>query len=127
VEVVPAKRLCSSLGSFTAFMGTVAGTCDEPAPAESEEEEAPAAKSELEIYFELPDAGMEEDILEWWPRHEALLPNLSRMARQYLGVSATSTSCKRVFSTSGRIFGPENQHMTGENLSERMWAKINKP
>ena len=62
-------------------MGTAAAIYDEPAPAESEEEEAPAAKSELEIYFELPDAGMEEDILEWWPRHEALLPNLSRMAR----------------------------------------------
>ena len=62
---MPAKRLCSSLGSFTAFMGTVAGICDEPAPAESDEEEATAAKSELQIYFELPDAGMEEDILAW--------------------------------------------------------------
>ena len=39
--------------------------CDEPAPTESKEEEASAAKSELEIYFELPHAGMEEDILGW--------------------------------------------------------------
>ena len=107
-------------------MDQVATTCDEPTPAEAEAPGVPI-RSEVEQYFELPDADIGGDVLQWWPRHEALLPNLSRMARQYLGIPATSASCERVFSTSGRIFGPENHHMTGENLSERMWAKINKP
>ena len=108
-------------------MGNVTATCDGLLSAEPEAQEARILKSEVEIYLKLPDAHMEEDIRKWWPRHEALLPNLSRMARQYLGIPATSASCERVFSTSGRIFGPENQHMSGEKLSERMWSKINKP
>jgi hypothetical protein len=108
-------------------MGNVTATCDGLLSAEPEAQESQILKSEVEIYLKLPDAHMEEDILKWWPRHKALLPNLSRMARQYLGIPATSASCERVFSTSGRIFGPENQHMSGEKLSERMWAKNNKP
>ena len=84
-------------------------------PAEPEAQEATLLKSEVEICLKLPDAHMEEDILKWWPRHEALLPNLSRMARQYLGIPATSASCERVFSTPGRTFGPENQHTPERN------------
>ena len=55
-------------------MGTVAATCDEPAPAESEEEEAPAAKSELEIYFELPNIGNTNT----WMTHPNTVP-ISRL------------------------------------------------
>ena len=89
-------------------------------------QEAPL-NSEVQIYFELPDADMLGDVLKWWPMPEALLLNHSRMARQCLGTPATSTRCERVFGTSGRIFGPENQRMSGEDLFKRMWAKISRP
>ena len=48
------KRFCPSLGSFTSFMGNVTATCDELLPAELEAQEA--LRSEVELYFELPDA-----------------------------------------------------------------------
>ena len=46
-------------------------------------------RDELELYFALPDAPLNTDPLEWWPRHGKSLPSLSRMARQFLGVPAS--------------------------------------
>ena len=66
------------------------------------------------------------DVLEWWSKHEARMPNLSRMARQFLAVPACSASVERLFSLAGRIFTKDAQHMTTENLSERLWAKVNR-
>ena len=43
-------------------MGQVAATCDEPTPAEAEAPEVPI-RSEVEQYFELPDADIEGDVL----------------------------------------------------------------
>ena len=125
-QLAPKKQRTSAnnLGSFTAFMGNLMVTQKLEVATPSKDRDT---RSEVEIYFDLTIADMEEEPLEWWPRHEKLLPNLSRMARQYLGVPATSASCERVFSQTGRVFGYENQHMKGENLAERMWAKINKP
>ena len=89
----------SALSLHSWGITNVTATCDGLLSAEPEAQEAQILKSEVEIY----------------------------LGRQYLGIPATSASCERVFSTSGRIFGPENQHMSGEKLSERMWAKNNKP
>ena len=68
---------------------------------------------------------METDILEWWASNEKEFPNLSIMARQYLGVPATSASAERLFSIAGRVYDDLRQRMTPEMLEERMWAKIN--
>ena len=50
-------------------MGQVAATRDEPTPAEAETPEVPI-RPEVEQYFELPDADIGGDVLQWWPRHE---------------------------------------------------------
>ena len=96
----------------------------------SSDTQAPAAPmgvtNELDKFLALPIADMDTDILEWWAEHESQLPNLSKMARQYLGCPATSASAERVFSLAGRIYGDLNQGMSPENLEERMWAKINR-
>jgi hypothetical protein len=47
-------------------------------------------KSEAHRYLELPAAPMNTDPLEWWAANEINFPALSVMARQYLGVPATS-------------------------------------
>ena len=85
-----------------------------------------AAQAEIDTYFSLPVAPMDTDVLEWWSKHEARMPNLSRMARQFLAVPACSASVERLFSLAGRIFTKDAQHMTTENLSERLWAKVNR-
>ena len=46
---------------------------------------------------------MKTDLLEWWAAHEIDFPALSVMARQYLGVPATSASAERLFSIAGCV------------------------
>jgi len=41
--------------------------------------------------------------LQWWRARRGEYPILSRMARKYLGVPATSVPCERTFSTAGNI------------------------
>ena len=41
------------------------------------------------------------NILNWWKSHTEMLPVLSKLARLYLAIPATSTQSERVFSASG--------------------------
>ena len=48
------------------------------------------------------------------------------MARQYLGVPATSASAERLFSLAGRAFDDMRQGMKEEMLEMLMWARVNR-
>jgi hypothetical protein len=76
-------------------------------------------KSEEQCYLELPAVPMNTDPLEWWPV-------LNVMARQYLGVPATSASADCLFSLAGRAFDDMRQRMKEEMFEILMWACINK-
>ena len=69
---------------------------------------------------------MQTDILEWWAANEIHFPALSVMARQYLGVPATSASAERLFSIAGRVFDDLRQNIRGDMLEMLMWARINR-
>ena len=64
------------------------GTCTQGQDCQPESTDV----EELKVYFSLPDASLNTDPLEWWPKHEKLLPSLSRMARQFLGVHVPASS-----------------------------------
>ncbi|EGZ11164.1 hypothetical protein PHYSODRAFT_419461, partial [Phytophthora sojae] len=40
---------------------------------------------------------------KWWGFHKKKYPNLSKLARKWLGIVATSAPSERAFSTSGSI------------------------
>ena len=93
------------------------------APAEAP---APTIESEVERYLKLPSAPMHTDFLDWWATNENEFPALSVMARQYLGVPATSASAERLFSIAGRAFDDQRQSMKEQMLEMLMWARINR-
>ena len=116
-----------SMGSFTDFMATVSHLTKQPATPSTPRAQAPAQPqlSEVEMYLREPAVDMSEDIFVWWGLNEDRLPNLARMAAQYLGIPASSAAAERVFSISGRIYGDLSQNMTSKTLEERMFAKVN--
>ena len=69
---------------------------------------------------------MTTDPLKWWAENEIKFPALSVMARQYLGVPATSASAERLFSIAGRAFDDLRQGMKAEMLEMLMWARVNR-
>ena len=74
----------------------------------------------LKLYFSPPDATLDIDPLQWWPRHDheklCCLPCLRRMARRLLGVPASSAAVERLFSGVGQDFSKQRQCTTEETL-----------
>ncbi|XP_060796344.1 E3 SUMO-protein ligase ZBED1-like [Neoarius graeffei] len=59
-------------------------------------------KAELDNYLITPIDG-EQDPLAWWRVHHVNFPWLSKLARKYLCIPATSSPSERLFSASGNI------------------------
>lgn len=53
----------------------------------------------------------------WWKEHEKCYPSLSKLARKFLAVPATSTSSGRVFSSAGNIVRPSRSCLSFEMIS----------
>ena len=115
-----APAASASLCSFVDFMASVAHL---QAPVAAQ---VSMVKSVAHQYLELPADPMNTDPLEWWAANEINFPALSIMARQYLGVPATSASAERLFSLAGRAFDDLRQRMKEETLEILVWARINK-
>ena len=60
-------------------------------------------KKEMSTYENLPACDSSVEVLNWWRNHKTMLPLLSKLARKYLGIPATSTQSERVFSAGGRV------------------------
>ena len=49
------------------------------------------------------ELGMKANILMWWKKYAVRFPYLSRLARRYLAMPATSASVERLFSVAGQV------------------------
>ena len=89
---------------------------------QNEEEEAPVisieqrVRNELHSYTISPKLDFEEDPLQWWRMHSTEYPCLSRLAKKYLCVCATSSPSERLFSTSGNIVTPNRCSMKPDTV-----------
>lgn len=58
---------------------------------------------EIATYLKVPKLDTESDPLEWWKLNESAYPGLTKVAKKYLVVPATSAPSERLFSKSGKI------------------------
>ena len=72
------------------------------------------AKSEVKRYMD--EDSCEISPLVWWKRNEGRYPALSKMARKYLALPATSTPSERAFSTAGSIVNKKRACLLPENV-----------
>ncbi|XP_019206021.1 zinc finger BED domain-containing protein 1-like [Oreochromis niloticus] len=86
------KKQKKSLGSF--LKGPVSGKIEVTGERLS---------SELSSYVNSPPADSECDPLSWWKVHTVNFPHISRLARKYLCIPATSSASERLFSTGGNV------------------------
>ena len=68
------------------------------------------------MYLKEPRLDAEEDPLKWWKGHEEIYPILSKVAKKYLSVPATSTASERLFSKSGKIVTPTRPSLKPEKV-----------
>ena len=94
---------------------------------ESAEEEGPS--DELEAYLALPQIKYktESDATEWWQTHAKQFPNVSVMARQYLGCPASSAAVERLFSQVGIAYAAKRKRAGAATLEDIMFSRCNLP
>ncbi|THH13347.1 hypothetical protein EUX98_g9738, partial [Antrodiella citrinella] len=87
-----------------------------------------AVTNELDHYLKQPREDAGDNALKWWYDHHTVYPCLSRMARDYLSIPATSVDAERVFSK-GRILHPHTRNRlsaksTRASLMVHFWSKL---
>lgn len=82
---------------------------------------------EFEEYLSKPRAASSEDILEWWRTHETEYPTLSKMARDFLSIPATSVPAERLFSKASLVIRKHRNRLSDESarwlLCINSWSK----
>ena len=71
--------------------------------AQPTEDRATRVSKEIGRYLQAPQQDSTEDPLEWWKANAISYPALSRLSKQYLCISATSSASERLFSTAGNV------------------------
>jgi len=94
----PLKRHAASLSSIVGF----------------EQLEPPNKNpaSEFSRYLAESSLSVSSDCLAWWREHERIYPRLSRLARKYLAIPATSVNSERHWSHMGNILSKRRLAMT---------------
>jgi len=83
-------------------LGSLLKTTPCPTPQASMQLEQ-VVEAELSSYLMSPAIDSEEDPLAWWRIHKVSYPKLSKVARRYLCIPATSSPSERLFSASGNV------------------------
>ncbi|XP_061591545.1 E3 SUMO-protein ligase ZBED1-like [Cololabis saira] len=82
------------------------------------------AKEEISKYRGRDGLGVNGDVLQWW-KDQVDLPLLSKLARSYLSIPATSVPSERVFSTAGDIITAERSRLLPEHVDQLIFLKKN--
>lgn len=111
----PSTPPTSSQHSEDDYMSAVFGN--------SQSTEMQSLISELNIYLEEKVELPQVDPIEWWRTYESRFPNLSRMARDYLAIPATSVPSERCFSIAGSVLTKRRSSMTEGMANSIMCCK----
>jgi hypothetical protein len=80
-------------------------------------------ETELNAYMRIQKVSKDTDPLMWCNQHQQEFPRLTRMTRQYLTVTARSSSPERLFSSVGLVKSDFRGSLLDTTLIDVMWAK----
>lgn len=116
----PPKRRASSSLLENLLGNTFSGaTAQQPVSAYAKAEE------EVSKFRGAPPIPLSEDPLSWWRKNEVMYPLLSKLAKRYLCIPATSVSAERVFSTAGDIVTAQRSTLTPEHVDQLLFLHKN--
>ena len=80
---------------------------------------------ELDHYLDAKTADEKIDILDWWKLMKTQYPILSKFARKYLCIPASSASSERAFSTAGNVVTCRRTTLAVDNVEKIVFIKEN--
>ncbi len=72
---------------------------------------------EMRRYAEEKVVPRNQDPLVWWRNHEQTFPTLSKLAKKYLGITASSVPSERIFSKAGELISQRRNRLKGKNVN----------
>lgn len=67
----------------------------------------------------------DENPLLFWKSRENVYPGLSKFAKQYLAMPATSVPSERVFSKAGELISDRRNRLSAEHVNELLFINAN--
>ena len=89
------------------------------------EEKQPQASNEVEEYLKEDKILFNQCPFNWWFNKKNKYPVLSKIARIFLAIPATSTSSERLFSDAGNLMTSKRSNMDSELFKRIMFLKKN--
>ncbi len=83
-------------------------------------------KDQLDSYLSLPQEANEDgfDVMVWWNEKAKDLPDVYRMALQFLGCPATTAGVERTFSAAGRMHDDLRKNTEEDTLEHMLRVRI---
>ena len=88
---------------------------------ESDDEE----EDEVDVYYNLKAAKFGINPLFWWKNNEKKFPILSKLSKEYFGISATSVPSERLFSDVGNVITNKRSSLKPEKVEKLIFLKRN--
>ena len=79
-------------------------------------------KEELLAFKGVLQIGEKDDPLAWWKTNSTRFPVLSKLARMWLAIPATSAPSERIFSLAGRVLTKERNRLGNVKASKIMFV-----
>ena len=82
-------------------------------------------EAEVQQYKSCPPVALDVHPLQWWKDQALKFPILSRVAKKYLCIPATSVPSERVFSAAGNIISSQRSRLKPKHLDKLIFLKKN--
>ncbi|XP_074537188.1 E3 SUMO-protein ligase ZBED1-like [Halichoeres trimaculatus] len=93
---------------------------------DQEDQKVQVVRSEVQLYFAEATLSKKDDPLKWWSENEGRFPTLSKLAKSFLCIPATSTPSERIFSTAGNICSQKRASLSPEHVEMLTFLAMNK-
>lgn len=80
---------------------------------------------EITSYRAADAPDLDSNLCEWWRSHELTYSCVTKLAKTYLAVPATSVPSERVFSKAGEIISAKRSALISENVEKLIFLSIN--
>jgi len=87
--------------------------------------ESQVVDNKVNEYLSMPQISLKNDPFKWWAGNQDRFPILSRLAKKYLSISATSTSSERLFSQAGNIMTAKRTQLNPKLFEKLLFLKKN--